>query len=318
MLEYIYLAVAVILVVGIAIVGVVMYRRDGEAGLEGMTHAEATDVAGSEDFDALGAAAADDMAAVENDPAIEQPPAVPMVATAAFAAGGAAAAVAAPAAPAAATAGAAAAGPATAGAAFGAASSMATSYAATGNGSANSALLADPLGTVILNLVDGRGKLSGQDLKRLDVFRPERVGLAAETVELPPQLANDEEALLRLAQIKLYGATLELRAKWSAQMLRGSDSLSDRPLSAREFKLKIARDIMALPAPDRSEVVGYLLGGILSGNGHNPKLKRAVIDTLEHLQSAALVNVLLDCLDDPDPIIQEYALAAADRLLDGK
>jgi hypothetical protein len=195
---------------------------------------------------------------------------------------------------------------------------MAASYVVTGNGSANSALLADPLGTVILNLVDGRGKLSGQDLKRLDVFRPERVGLAAETVELPPQLANDEEALLRLAQIKLYGATLELRAKWSAQMLRGSGSLSDRPLSAREFKLKIARDIMALPAPDRSEVVGYLLGGILSGNGHNPKLKRAVIDTLEHLQSAALVNVLLDCLDDPDPIIQEYALAAADRLLDGK
>jgi hypothetical protein len=100
--------------------------------------------------------------------------------------------------------------------------------------------------------------------------------------------------------------------------MRVSGAESDKPLSAREFKLKMARDIMALPAPDRSDVIGFLLGGILSNDGSNPDLKRAVIDTLEHLHSAALVNVLLDCLDDPDPIIQEYALAAADRLLDGK
>ncbi len=313
MLEYIYLAVAVILVVGIAIVGVVMYRRDGSAGLEGMTHAEPGEVA--EEVD-LAMATSDDMSMAEQQPAAAQPPAGAQDAAPGFAAAGARRRL--DVAPSPAVTGATAAYAAAATAAYAAPQPVSTSYAFTGNGSANSVLLADPLGAVILNLVDSRGKLTGEELKRLDVFRPERVELAAETVELPPKLANDEEALLRLAQIKLYGATLELRAKWAAQMLKVPGGQSDKPLTAREFKLKIARDIMALPAPDRTEVIGYLLGGILSGNGHNPALKRAVIDTLENLRSAALVNVLLDCLDDPDPIIQEYALAAADRLLDGK
>jgi len=301
MLEYIYLAVAVILVVGIAIVGVVMYRRDGDAGLEGMTHAEPGEVAEEED---LAMATSDDVSMAE------QPPAGAQDAAPGFAAAPPPAAAPSPAFTTTAA--------VAAGAAFAATSPTSTTYAFTGNGSANSVILADPLGAVILNLVDGRGKLTGEDLKRLDVFRPERIELAAETVELPPRLAIDEEALLRLAQIKLYGATLELRARWAAQMLKVPGAQSDKPLTSREFKLKIARDIMDLPTPDRTEVIGYLLGGILSGNGHNPALKRAVIDTLENLKSAALVNVLLDCLDDPDPIIQDYALAAADRLLDGK
>ena len=316
MLEYIYLAVAVILVVGIAIVGVVMYRRDGDAGLEGMTHAEPGEVAEEDD---LAMATSDDMSMAEQPPAGAQDAGPSFEAAPNFeaipASAAAAAAAPPPAIPSPAFSGAAA---VAAGAAFAATSPTSTTYAFTGNGSANSVLLADPLGAVILNLVDGHGKLTGEDLKRLDVFRPERIELAAETVALPPRLAIDEEALLRLAQIKLYGATLELRAKWAAQMLKVPGAQSDKPLTSREFKLKIARDIMDLPTPDRTEVIGYLLGGILSGNGHNPALKRAVIDTLENLKSAALVNVLLDCLDDPDPIIQDYALAAADRLLDGK
>ena len=164
-------------------------------------------------------------------------------------------------------------------------------------------------------MAEGKGKLSGQELKRLEVFRPERIELAVNTVQLPPRLANDDEALFRLAQIKLYASTLELRAKWSAQMPRVADGRTpDVPFSARDFKLKMARDIMALPTSDRSDVIGFLLGGLLNSDG-SFELKRAVIDTLEHLRSAALVNVLLDCLDDPDPIVQEYALAAADRLL---
>ena len=176
-------------------------------------------------------------------------------------------------------------------------------------------MLADPLGVVILDMLDGTGKLSGQELKRLEVFRPERIELATRTMELPPRLENDEDGVLRLAQIQLYAATLELRAKWASQMSRPG-TLPDVPFSARDFKLKMARDIMALPNSDRSEVIGFLLGGLLASNGSSPELKRAVIDTLEHLRSAALVNVLLDCLDDPDPIVQEYALAAADRLLE--
>ncbi len=185
-----------------------------------------------------------------------------------------------------------------------------------GNGSTPQGLLADPLGVVLLDMLDGRGKLSGRELKRLDVFRPERIELAARTMGLPPQFEDDEDATMRLAQIQLYAATIELKAKWASQMPRFGDGYPDIPFSARDFKLKMARDIMTLPASDRSEVIGFLLGGLLSSNGSSPELKRAVIDTLEHLRSAALVNVLLDCLDDPDPIVQDYALAAADRLLD--
>jgi hypothetical protein len=194
---------------------------------------------------------------------------------------------------------------------------QAAGYAAGGNGFAASALLADPLGVVVLDMAEGKGRLTGQELKRLEIFRPERIELAVDTLDLPPRLEKDEEALMRLAQMKLYAATLELRSKWAAQIPRAADGrLPDAPLTARDFKLKIARDIMALPTSDRSEVIGFLLGGLLSSNGSGADLKRAVIDTLEHLQSAALVNVLLDCLDDPDPIVQEYALAAADRLLE--
>ena len=182
---------------------------------------------------------------------------------------------------------------------------------------AQSMVLADPLGTVILDLLDGQGRLTGAELKRLDVFRPERIGLSVQTLQLPPRLQGDDGVALRLAQIQLYAATLELRSKWTVQMRRRTDEAGEAPYSARDFRLKIARDIMDLPAPDRSEVIGFLLGGLLGNPGSTPELKRAVIDTLEHLRSASLVNVLLDCLDDPDPIVQDYALAAADRLLDG-
>jgi hypothetical protein len=365
MLEYIYLAVAVILVVGIAIVGVVMYRRDGSAGLEGMTYAEPGDVAESEASGMLegtpvanespaGLGAAVQPVTSATLPAASGMAAAPGMAAAAGVAAGIAASAATTAAPAPALAPSAAVAYAASAAGQGAAPAPVpapppspapvavfapaaaspapatvsyvpvsgpgsyASHAAAGNGSAGSAPLTDPLGAVILSLVDGKGQLSGLELKRLDVFRPEMIEVAAEAVDLPPKLANDQQVLLRLAQVKLYAATLDLRAKWAAQMLRIPDGQSDKPLSAREFKLKMARDIMALPAPDRSEVIGFLLGGVLSSNGSSPDLKRAVIDTLEHLHSAALVNVLLDCLDDPDPIIQEYALAAADRLLDGK
>jgi hypothetical protein len=175
--------------------------------------------------------------------------------------------------------------------------------------------LVDPLGMVVLDLLEGKGKLTPAELKRLDVFRPERIGLAAQTVQTPLYLHHDEDAALRLAQIQLYAATLEMRAKWASQMYRRGGAIVDVPLTARDFKLKIARDILDLPPSDRSEVIGFLLGGLLSSPGSSRELKRAVIDTLEQLRSVVLTNVLLDCLDDPDPIVQEFALAAADRLL---
>jgi hypothetical protein len=47
----------------------------------------------------------------------------------------------------------------------------------------------------------------------------------------------------------------------------------------------------------------------------DPGLKKAIVDTLEHVSNPASLEVLRRCLDDPDPQIQLYALEAADRLL---
>jgi hypothetical protein len=290
MFQYIYVVVAVLVVVGVAILGIVLLRRRASAhdGLEGMTYADPVP-----DPVPDPAPDPDPRAHAEDRPDV-QPAAVASAALAEAA-------------------------PARA-ATLSQSIVLAVEpvpYAPNGNGSA-AALLADPLGATILDIADGRGRLTSQELKRLEVFRPDSLQMAIETVQLPPRLEGDDTTLMRLAQIKLYAATLELRTKWALQMTSPAGAgLPDAPFSARDFKLKMARDVMALPTSDRSEVIGFLLGGLLNTAGTGPELKRAVIDTLEHLHSIALVNVLLDCLDDPDPIVQDYALAAADRLLEG-
>ncbi len=281
MLQNIYLAVAVIVVLGVGIAAFVLIRRGRKADREELEPAMTADPGDAGDAttsDLEAPVTPEPESAAESMPSFRAEPEPPVPAATAPL-------------------------------------PYAPAYGPNGNGSAAKAFLADPLGVVILDMLDGPGKLSGQELKKLEVFRPERIELATRTMELPSRLENDGDGVLRLAQIKLFAATLELRSKWALQMSRPG-TLPDVPFSARDFKLKMARDIMALPASDRSEVIGFLLGGILAGEGSSPELKRAVIDTLEHLRSAALVNVLLDCLDDPDPIIQEYALAAADRLLE--
>jgi hypothetical protein len=266
MVYYIYLAAAVIVIIGIGAAGIVLVRRRARAIEEIRLEALGAEMAGETPLGPKSDAAPEPAREPAPEPApVDVPLSVPVAQTPAAAEG---------------------------------------------------MMLIDPLGTVILDLVDGRDKLTMVELKRLDVFRPDRIESAIQSIQFPPRLLADEEAAFRLAQIQLYAASLGLRAKWSASSRRIADA-KDSPLTTREFKLKIARDILDLPASDRSEIVGYLLGGLLGSPGSSTPLKRAIVDTLEHLRSAALVNVLLDCLDDPDPIIREYALAAADRLLDG-
>lgn len=252
MVYYIYLAIAVIVIIAVGVAGVMLIRRSRRAAVEMRTEALEAGVAGDD----------------PPEPAPVPPTVPPPVPVAQIPA------------------------------------------------AADGMTLIDPLGTVILDLVDGRGKLTMVELTKLDVFRPDRIGSAIQSIQFPPRLQEDEEALFRLAQIQLYAASLELRAKWSVSSRRRADA-NDAPFTTRDFKLKIARDVLDLPASDRNEIVGYLLGGLLSSPGSSTALRRAIVDTLEHLRSAALANVLLECLDDPDPIIREYALAAADRLLDG-
>ncbi len=82
--------------------------------------------------------------------------------------------------------------------------------------------------------------------------------------------------------------------------------------------VRTADDLLALPAEEQAEMVAFLEPGELAGvlkRTDDPALKKAVIDTLEHVNSPAALEVLRQCLDDSDPQVQMHALQAADRIL---
>jgi hypothetical protein len=90
-------------------------------------------------------------------------------------------------------------------------------------------------------------------------------------------------------------------------------------LSSLHVSIKTADELLALPEHERPEMVAFLepaeLAKVFDGTNDDLGLKKAIIDTLEHVSNPASLEVLRRCLDDPDPQIQLYALEAADRLL---
>ncbi|MFH0917404.1 MAG: HEAT repeat domain-containing protein [bacterium] len=89
-------------------------------------------------------------------------------------------------------------------------------------------------------------------------------------------------------------------------------------LSSLHLRIKTADDLMALPAVQRADMLVFLEPAQLSQvfvATDDPDLKKAVIDTLEHVGNPSALDVLRRCLDDPSPEVQLYALEAADRLL---
>jgi hypothetical protein len=82
--------------------------------------------------------------------------------------------------------------------------------------------------------------------------------------------------------------------------------------------IKTADELLSLPVAERADMVTFLEPTELSKVFERTEdfgLKKAIIDTLEHVSNPASLEVLRKCLDDPDPQIQLYALEAADRLL---
>lgn len=79
-----------------------------------------------------------------------------------------------------------------------------------------------------------------------------------------------------------------------------------------------AEELLALPAGEQAGMLAFLnpaeLGKVFQGT-KDADLKKSVIDTLEHIGNTKSLDVIHDCLEDPDPEIQVYALDAADRLL---
>ncbi len=108
--------------------------------------------------------------------------------------------------------------------------------------------------------------------------------------------------------------------KWQAE---GDTMFLDEPEpdaspSGLRGSVKTADELLALPSAERADMVAFLepveLSKVFDGTD-DPALKKAIIDTLEHVSNPASLEVLRRCLDDPDPQIQLYALEAADRLL---
>ena len=89
-------------------------------------------------------------------------------------------------------------------------------------------------------------------------------------------------------------------------------------LSSLHLKIRTADDLMALPSDQRADMLVFLGPAQLSRvfqASDDAELKKAVVDTLEHVGNPSALEILRRCLDDPDPGVQVYALEAADRLL---
>jgi hypothetical protein len=90
------------------------------------------------------------------------------------------------------------------------------------------------------------------------------------------------------------------------------------PLSRLSVKVETAEQLLALPPQERADMAAFLEPAELAATfraTEDPELKKAVIDTLEHIGNPSSLNALGNCFEDNDCGIQLYALEAADRLL---
>jgi hypothetical protein len=115
----------------------------------------------------------------------------------------------------------------------------------------------------------------------------------------------------------LAGAASAGAAMTSAHDFFRDDGPAD-PLSRLSIKVETAEQLLALPPEERADMTAFLGPSELAATfraTEDPQLKKAVIDTLEHIGSPASLNALGNCFEDGDCDVQLYALQAADRLL---
>ena len=120
---------------------------------------------------------------------------------------------------------------------------------------------------------------------------------------------------------KLAAPLVTAAASASARPSMDSFFLDDTPLilcPALSIKVETAEELLALPPEERADMTAFLGPSELAATfraTEDPHLKKAVIDTLEHIGSPASLNALGNCFEDDDCDVQRYALEAADRLL---
>lgn len=98
----------------------------------------------------------------------------------------------------------------------------------------------------------------------------------------------------------------------------GREAGSNDFFSSLQGKVGTADDLLALPAEEQADMLAFLQPAELSKvfqATSDVALKKSVIDTLGDIGNTDSLGILRECLDDPDPQVQIYALDAADRLL---
>jgi hypothetical protein len=144
-------------------------------------------------------------------------------------------------------------GPSIASATAPATAGVATAAVTTGAGlRRDTAPLDDPLRTVIMGILQGWGDLTGDDTKRLEVFRPEKILEEAGKVVLPKDHKAGERARVRLNGIRQYAAGLQLKAQPAdADIVLTADA--DTGLTAEAAAGRAAEALIDAPPSEPTE-----------------------------------------------------------------
>lgn len=191
----------------------------------------------------------------------------------------------------------------------------------------------DPAVTLVTSLIQHSGELDPEELRRLELFRPERIVAAVEAITPRMTGRSNESKRSRLARIRQYADSLTaepISETATAEVVVASDPAPVRPpeawgsdiggapltldpeLSLLDEQSEPTADAVPTPA---SEGTAEDAPAESVPNDSDDTDKRAAIDTLARLATPEALSRLQRYLDDPDPEIQLYALAAAERLL---
>jgi hypothetical protein len=154
----------------------------------------------------------------------------------------------------------------------------------------------------------------GWDVQEPATLEEAPVEPETETIAMNPEAAGATEAAAKseAAEAEDTGTPA------STQDMTARLQASDDSLSSLHGRIRTADELMALQPEERADMLAFLEPSELSrviGRSDERELKKSAIDVLENLGSPASLDVIRQCLDDPDQEIQLYALDAADRLL---
>lgn len=197
----------------------------------------------------------------------------------------------------------------------------------------------DPAVTLITSLIQISGELDPEELRRLELFRPERIVAAVQALTPGMTGRSNESKRSRLMRIRQYADSLmaePMGETTTAEVAVASDPAPVRPpeawggdidgarltldpeLSLLDEQAALAPEAVPTPeaalAPEADDTAEDAPAESVPNDSDDTD-KRAAIDTLARLATPEALSRLQRYLDDPDPEIQLYALSAAERLL---